>query len=203
MADAPLVRRSGRTRAAVTSYADEQAQQDATSAPPAKRKKTAGKTSQLQPKDELMGDIAIKSEYSQSDEQKPLLKTTKRIKSQPNDDEYTDATAIKNEPAEDGDDFQPEPKKKGRKKATKKVKAIGKLDSEGVMRLDLDTAGPRPPGEKKPPRVYEVPPRDQGAKVKGYNLADILAENWEQRVERKHSKIKRLEPGQQEVRLKP
>jgi hypothetical protein len=68
MADSPLVRRSGRTRAAVTSYADEQAQQDATSAPPAKRKKTAGKTSQLQPKDGPMGDVAIKLEYTQSDE---------------------------------------------------------------------------------------------------------------------------------------
>ena len=112
MADTPLVRRSGRTRTAVTSYADEQAQQDAMSAPPAKRKKTAGKPSQLQPKDEMMGDVAIKSEYAQSDEQKPLLNKTKRIKSEPNDDEYTDAAAFKTDPAEDGDDFHPEPKPK-------------------------------------------------------------------------------------------
>ena len=198
MADTPLVRRSGRTRTAVTSYADEQAQQDAMSAPPAKRKKTAGKPSQLQPKDEMMGDVAIKSEYTQSDEQKPLLNKTKRIKSEPNDDEYTDAAAFKTDPAEDGDDFHPEPKpKKSRKKAAKKVKAIGKLDSEGVMRLD--TTEPRPPGERKPPRVYEVPPRAKGKEI---NLAAILAENFEERFERKTSKIKRLGPGEPEVRLK-
>jgi hypothetical protein len=199
MADAPVVRRSGRARTAVTSYADEQAQQDAMSAPPAKRRKAAGKTSQLQPKDELMGDVAIESEY---DESKPLLNKNKRIKSEPNDDEYTDAAAFKTELAEDGDDFEPEPepKKKERKKAAKKVKAIGKLDSEGVMRLD--TTEPRPPGEKRPPRVYAVPPK-QDASGKPSNLAAILAENFEQRFERKTSKIKRLSPGEPEVRLKP
>ena len=198
MADTQPVRRSVRARTAVTSYADEHAQQDAMSAPPAKRRKAAGKTAQLQPKAELMGDVAIKSEHEQFDEQKLSLKTTKRVKSEPNDDEYTDAAAVK---AEDGDDLQPEPKpKKTRKKAAKKVKAIGKLDSEGVMRLD--TTEPRPPGEKKPPRVYAVPPRD-GARDKFVNLAAALAENFEERFERKVSRIKRLSPGELEVRLKP
>jgi len=204
MSDAPPVRRSGRARTTVTSYADEQAQETNTSAPPAKRKKASGKSSQRQPKDELTEDVAIKSEYMQSDEQKPILSKNKRFKSEPNDDEYTDAPAVKTEPAEDGDDFQPEPKskpKKGRKKAAKKVKAIGKLDSEGVMRLD--TTEPRPPGERRPPRVYEVPPRNHGAKGKGINLAAILAENFEERFERRTYKIKRLAPGQPEVRLKP
>lgn len=146
-----------------------------------------------------MGDVAIKSEY---DESKPLLNKNKRIKSEPNDDEYTDAAAFKTELAEHGDDFQPEPepKNKGKKKAAKKVKAIGKLDSEGVMRLD--TTEPRPPGEKRPPRVYAVPPK-QGANGKPFNLAAVLAEDFEQRFERKTSKIKRLGPGEPEVRLKP
>jgi hypothetical protein len=200
MSDTPLVRRSGRARTTVTSYADEQAQETTTSAPPAKRKKASGKTSQLQPKDELMGDVAIKSEYTQSDEQKPFLNKTKRVKSQPNDDEWTDAAAIKAEQLDDGEDFQPAPKKKG-KKSAKKVKAIGKLDSDGVMRLD--TTERRPPGEKKPARVYEVPPKEKGAKDKTFNLAAVLAENFEERVERKTSRIKRLGPGQPEVRLKP
>lgn len=198
MADTQPVRRSGRARTAVTSYADEQAQQDTMSAPPAKRRKAAAEASQLQEEDELMGDVTIKSEHTQFDEQKLPSKTAKRVKLEPNDDEYTDAAVAK---TEDGDDFQPEPKpKKTRKKAAKKVKAIGKLDSEGVMRLD--TTEPRPPGERKPPRVYAVPPK-QGANGKPFNLAEILAENFEERFERKVSKIKRLAPGEPEVRLKP
>ena len=198
MADTQPVRRSGRARTAVTSYADEQAQQDTMSAPPAKRRKAAAEASQLQEEDELMGDVTIKSEHTQFDEQKLPSKTAKRVKLEPNDDEYTDAAVAK---TEDGDDFQPEPKpKKTRKKAAKKVKAIGKLDSEGVMRLD--TTEPRPPGERKPQRVYAVPPK-QGANGKPFNLAEILAENFEERFERKVSKIKRLAPGEPEVRLKP
>jgi len=178
MVDTPVVRRSGRTRTAVTSYADEQAQATAMSAPPAKRKKTAGKTARLLPKDEMPEEAAIKS--------------------QP-DDEWTDTAIVKAEPLEDEDDFQPAPKKKA-KKSTKKVKAIGKLDAEGVMRLD--TTMQRPKGEKMPPRVYEVPPRDKAAKGTSFNLSAILAENFEQRFERKKSKIPRLGPGQPEVRLK-
>lgn len=194
MADEPLVRRSGRARKTVTSYAEEQAQDSTTSAPPAKRKKTSGEAS----KDELMRGYAVtKSESTQIDEQNLPHYKTKRVKVQPNDD-WTDAAAVKADPEEDGGDFQPAPKK--RKKSTKRAKAIGKLDSEGVMRLD--TTQPRPPGERIPPRVYEVPPQAKGTKDKGINLSQILAENFEERWERKTSRIKRLGPGQQEVRLK-
>jgi len=167
------------------------------SALPAKRKKTASK--KPQPKDEMTGEVAVKSEYTHVDEQQSLPSTTRKVKSQPNDDEWTDATGIKAEPPEDGDDFQPAPKKKA-KKSTKKVKAIGKLDAEGVMRLD--TTAPRPPGEKIPPRVYEVPPREKEAKSRSFNLSAILAENFEERWERKTARIPRLGPGQPEVRLK-
>jgi hypothetical protein len=178
MADTQPVRRSGRARTAVTSYADEQAQQDTMSAPPAKRRKAAAEASQLQEEDELMGDVTIKSEHTQFDEQKLPSKTAKRVKLEPNDDEYTDAAVAK---TEDGDDFQPEPKpKKTRKKAAKKVKAIGKLDSEGVMRLD--TTEPRPPGERKPPRVCVSTQPSHDLLARGNHHASTLSHQSRERM---------------------
>jgi hypothetical protein len=165
-------RRSGRIRKAVSTYAEEQAEQAEQTAPPAKRKKPAA-----------------------ADEETPR-KVTKKAKSQSNDEVAEDPPAV-TEPSQDDQDFKPKTKKSRKKRA---VPAIGKLDSEGVMRLDVTE--PRPPGEKRPPKVYPIPPRSNAKGKSSVNLSAILAESFEDRWERKVSKIPRLAPGQPEVRLK-
>jgi hypothetical protein len=51
--------------------------------------------------------------------------------------------------------------------------------------------------------VYAIPSKPKGGKGKStINLAAILAESFEDRWERKVSKIPRLAPGAPEVRLK-
>lgn len=88
-----------------------------------------------------------------------------------------------------------------RKGEKKRTVPIGKLDSEGAMRLD--TTEPRPKGERKPVRVYEIPTKPKAEKGKSAcNLAAILAESFEDRWEHKVSKIPRLKPGAPEVSLK-
>jgi hypothetical protein len=76
-----------------------------------------------------------------------------------------DAAAVK---IEDGDDSKPN---KTRKKAAKKVKAVGKLDSEGVMCLDTTE-----PGEKKPPRVYKTTKRIKAQPIDNESTDTALVE---------------------------
>lgn len=201
MADTQGARRSGRARHQTKSYAEEQAEeQSTTTSPPAKRKRAAAKTSKAkQSKDAPGDDTMFKSEAADADTEKPLRKKAKAkaAKSQQANDE-ADLPALKIEDPEDDGDFKPAPKKT--KKASKRVKEIGKLDSEGVMRLD--TTEKRPPGEKRPPRVYEIPPNVKEPKDESFNLAAILAASFEDRWERKVSKIPRLPAGAPEVRLK-
>lgn len=177
MAETQSTRRSTRARKPVASYAAEQAdQQLVTETSPAKRKKATS-------------DVEIDG---------PAAKKTKSSKAHFKSESEEGNTVKKEAPATDGD-FKPQPKK-SKKSATKRKTAIGKLDSTGIMRLD--TRATRPPGERKPPQIWDVPARKNAAKGKSSNLAAILAESFEERRERRVSKIPRLKPGAQETRLK-
>lgn len=197
MAETQGTRRSGRARKAVTTYAEEQAEQQSTvAAGPAKRKKPAGKAVNSKFKGaaaDTADIVSLKPDPADGDEPEPLRKKIK--KEQPTGEE--DNTAPYLDAPQDDEDFKPAPMK-ARKKRTV---PIGKLDSEGVMRLD--TTEQRPKGERKPAQVYEIPSKPKGEKGKSnINLAAILAESFEDRWERKVSKIPRLKPGAPEVRLK-
>lgn len=196
MADTQGARRSGRTRHQTKSYAEEQA---TATAPPAKRKRAAPKTSKTKRSKDAPGDDGLfNAEAVDADTEKPREKAkAKAVKPVQADDE-ADLPGLKAEDPEDDGEFKPVPKKT--KKANKRVKEIGKLDSQGVMRLD--TTEKRPPGEKRPPRVYEIPAKVKGPKDKSFNLAAILAESFEGRWEGNVSKIPRLPPGAPEVRIK-
>ncbi|KAM0715668.1 hypothetical protein Q7P37_009166 [Cladosporium fusiforme] len=178
MAETQITRRSARTRKPVTTFAEEQAVQQAiTVAPPAKRKKVSA-------------DV---------EEDNPPAKKTKPSRVLPKQEfEYT--APIVAEPDANDEDFKSPPKKKTKKTTTKGKKAIGKVDSKGVMRLIVTTK--RPPGERKPPQVWPVPERKNATKGKSFNLAAILAESFEDRRERQISKIRRLDEGETEKRLK-
>lgn len=187
------IRKSTRARKAVTTYAEEQADaQLAGSIAPAKCKQPASKkakSAQNAAQDTHTDDVLTAS----VDEEEPPRKKGKEATTQP-----TNNTTDELEPQPLDEEFKPAPKKAKKKK---RAAPIGKLDSEGVMRLDVTDK--RPKGEKKPPRVYEIPAKPTA--VKGgptINLAAILAESFEDRWERKVSKIKRLAPGAPEVRLK-
>lgn len=187
MAETQGTRRSGRARKAVITYAEEQAEQQSTdAAAPVKRKKPATKASTSKSK-------GASTDSANGEEPESPRKMTK--KSQPTGEE--DNTAPDLDALQDDEDFKPAPKKVRKKRTV----PIGKLDSEGVMRLD--TTEQRPRGERKPAQVYAIPPKPKGAKGKSnINLAAILAESFEDRWERKVSKIPRLQPGAPEVRLK-
>jgi hypothetical protein len=194
MADTQGIRRSGRARKAVSSYAEAQAKQQSTDvAPPKKRKKLAAKAAKPNSKSAPADSASLKPDPGDGEDPEPPRKKIK--KEQPTGQE--DSTAPDFETPQDDEDFKPAPKK-GRNKRTV---PIGKLDSEGVMRLD--TTEPRPKGERKPARVYDIPSQPKGEKGKStINLAAILAESFEDRWERKVSKIPRLAPGAPEIRLK-
>jgi hypothetical protein len=68
--------------------------------------------------------------------------------------------------------------------------------------MRLDVTEKRPIGEKRPPNVYPILPRSSAKGKSSANLSAILAESFEDRWERKVSKIPRLAPGQPEIRLK-
>jgi hypothetical protein len=198
-------RRSGRIRKVVNNYAEEQAKH---AAAPAKRKQPATedeetprkvtKKAKSESSDELARDLPTGTEPPQDDEDfKPKpKKARKKAKSQSNDEAAKDLPAD-TDPLQDDEDFKSKPKKARKKRA---APAIGKLDSEGVMRLDV--AEMRPPGEKRPPKVYPIPPKSNAEGKSSVNLAAVLAESFEDRWERKVSRIPRLAPGQPEVRLK-
>ena len=194
MAETQGTRRSGRARKTVTTYAEEQAEQQSTmAAAPAKRKKPTSKAAKSKSKGASTDTASLNPEPADGEEPEPPRKKTK--KSQPTSEEDNAAPYL--DAPQDDDDFEPAPKK-ARKKRTV---PIGKLDSEGVMRLD--TTEQRPKGERKPAQVYEIPTKPKGEKGKSnINLAAILAESFEDRWERKVSKIPRLKPGAPEVRLK-
>lgn len=97
------------------------------------------------------------------------------------------------------EDFEA-PKKK-RAKEGKQPKLPGKVDEYGVRRLD--TVELRPPGEKRPAQIWEVPKKSADSKgAKAPPLAAIMAETFEDRYQRQVSNIRRLAPGQEETRLK-
>jgi hypothetical protein len=185
MTETPGARRSGRARKAVTTYAEEQAEEQAIAATaPTKRKKATVKAA-------ISTDVALSKR--DNDVPEPPRKITKTL--QP-DDEANSAGPDLDAPRDD-EDFKPAPKKAKKKRTV----PIGKLDSDGIMRLD--TTEKRPVGERKPAQVYAIPPRVKGEKGKSsINLAAILAESFEDRWERKVSNIPRLKPGAEEVRLK-
>ena len=194
MAETQGTRRSGRIRKTVNTYADEQAeQQSPATAAPMKRKKPAAKAAKTKSRAASTDSALLKPETADGEEPEPPRKKIK--KEQPTGEE--DSAAPDPDAPQDDEDFKPAPKK-ARKKRTV---PIGKLDSEGVMRLD--TTEPRPKGERKPAQVYAIPSKPVGEKGKSnINLAAILAESFEDRWERKVSKIPRLAPGAPEVRLK-
>ena len=194
MAETQGTRRSGRARKAVTTYAEEQAEQQSTGiAVLVKRKKPAAKAAKSKSEGASADFASIKPESAHGEEPEPPRKKTNKAQST---DEGDETVLDQDAPRDDGA-FKPAPKK-ARKKRTV---AIGKLDSEGVMRLD--TTEQRPKGEKKPAQVYAIPAKPKGEKGKPtINLAAILAESFEDRWERKVSKIPRLQPGAPEVRLK-
>lgn len=197
MAETQGTRRSGRARKAVTTYAEEQAEQQSTGvAVSVKRKKpaaNAAKAAKSKSEGASADSASVKPESAHGEEPEPPRKKTK--KAHPTNDE--DGTAPDHDAPQDDGGFEPAPKKAIKKRTV----AIGKLDSEGVMRLD--TTEPRPKGEKKPAQVYAIPAKPKGEKGKPtINLAAILAESFEDRWERKVSKIPRLQPGAPEVRLK-
>lgn len=194
MANTQGTRRSGRVRKTVNTYADEQAEQQSTAtAAPMKRKKPAAKAVKTKSKAASTDSAFPKPDTADDEEPEPPRKKFK--KEQPTG-EKNSMVADLNAPQDD-EDFKPAPKK-ARKKRTI---PIGKLDSEGVMRLD--TTEPRPKGERKPAQVYAIPSKPAGEKGKSnINLAAILAESFEDRWERKVSKIPRLAPGAPEIRLK-
>lgn len=147
-AEPPSVRRSGRTRMAVTTYADEQAE-DLTALKPAPKRKRAIPT---------------------------------------DDDAFSEPEAV-----------AARPKKK--QKATKSTKASTDAKDQAVKRLV--TTEKRPPGEKRPPRVWDVPKQPRKPKdPKASSLAALMAESFEDRYQRQMSRIPRLKPGQPETRLK-
>jgi hypothetical protein len=194
MAETQVTRRSGRVRKTVNNYADEQAEQQSNAtAVPMKRKKPAPKAAKTKLK---AASASLKPNPTDGDDGEEPEPPRKRIKKeQPTGEE--DSAAPDPDAPQDDEDFKPAPKK-ARKKRTV---PIGKLDSEGVMRLD--TTEPRPKGERKPAQVYAIPSKPVGEKGKSnINLAAILAESFEDRWERKVSKIPRLAPGAPEVRLK-
>ena len=187
MAETQGTRRSGRSRKAVTTYAEEQAeQQSADGAAPVKRKKPAAKATTSKSK-------SASTDSAYGEEPEPPRRKTKRAQATGEENNMApDFDAL-----QDDEDFKPAPKK-ARKKRTV---PIGKLDSEGVMRLD--TTEQRPKGERKPAQVSAIPSKPKSEKGKSnFNLAAILAESFEDRWERKVSKIPRLQPGAPEVRLK-
>jgi hypothetical protein len=196
MVDTQGTRRSGRARKTVTTYAEQQAkQQSADAATLVKRKKPAIKAAKSNSKGAPTDPASLKSGPGDGEDLEPPRKKIK--KEQPTGEEDNTAQDFDFEASQDDEDFKPAPKK-ARKKRTV---PIGKLDSEGVMRLD--TTEPRPKGERKPARVYEIPSKPNSEKGKStINLAAILAETFEDRWERKVSKIPRLAPGAPEVRLK-
>lgn len=199
MPESQGTRRSGRIRNAVSTYAEEQAAEQRTTetAPLPKRKKATTKAAKPKPEQLTTDDATTKPDSMDAGDQEPPRKKSKKAKSQP-DGEVAKGPATDAETPQDDEDFKPAPKK-ARKKRTV---PIGKLDSEGVMRLD--TTEQRPKGERKPARVYEIPPKSATSKGKSsVNLAAILAESFEDRWERKVSKIPRLAPGATETRLKP
>jgi hypothetical protein len=187
MAETRGTRRSGRTRKAVTTYAEEQAEQQFTDGvAPVKRNKPGAKAVTSRSK-------RASTDSAYGEEPEPPRKKTK--KAQPTGEGYNTAPDL--DTLQEDEDFKLAPKK-ARKKSTV---PIGKLDSEGIMRLD--TTEQRPKGERKPAQVYAIPPKSKGEKDKStINLAAILAESFEDRWERKVSKIPRLQPGAPEVRLK-
>ena len=196
MADTQGIRRSGRARKAVSNYAAEQAKQQSTEASaPAKRKKPAAKAAKPKSKGAPTDSASPKPDPGDGDGEDPEPPRKRIKKEQPTGEE--DSIAQDPDAPQDDEDFRPAPKKARKKR----VVPIGKLDSEGVMRLD--TTEPRPKGERKPGRVYEIPSKPNSEKAKSnINLAAILAESFEDRWERKVSKIPRLAPGAPEVRLK-
>jgi hypothetical protein len=187
-------RRMGRARKAVSTYAEEHAEEQAAAvAVPARRKQPAVKAVTSQSKSAPTDVASSKSGPAYGQDPEPPRKKTK--KSQSHDEAKSPAPDP--DAPQDDEDFKPAPKKVRKKRTV----PIGKLDSEGVMRLD--TTEKRPLGERKPARVYAIPPRVKGEKGKSsINLAAILAESFEDRWERKVSKIPRLEPGAKETRLK-
>lgn len=186
-------RKSTRARKAVTTYAEEQVDaQLAESIAPSKRKQSASKKAKGA-KDAAQGMHMDNNLTVNADEQEPSRKKSKKATTQP-----TDGAANEPEPQQVDEEFKPATKKAKKKK---RAAPIGKLDSDGVMRLDVTDK--RPKGEKKPARVFEIPAKAAASKGgPSINLAAILAESFEDRWERKVSKIKRLAPGAPEVRLK-
>lgn len=195
MAETQGTRRSGRARKAVTTYAEEQAEQKSTDVvAPLKRKKPAAKATTSKSKGASTDSALPKPDSAYGEEPEPPRKKTK--KAQPTGEEENTAPDL--DALQDDEDFKPAPKKA----RDKRTVPIDKLDSEGVMRLD--TTEQRPKGERKPAQVYAIPPEPKGGKGKStINLAAVMAESFEDRWERKVSKIPRLEPGAPEVRLKP
>lgn len=183
MAQPEGVRRTGRARKGVHSYAEEPAEQ------------TTCATNQES--DGAMDNvITIKSDSPEAQKHVPPVENTRKRKKASNSDPATWTL----EQGQDNAEFSPPPKKKS-KKSTEASKAPGKIDFEGIMRLN--SAMKRPPGEKRPPQVWEVPKRAKAGKgAKSINLAAILAESFEERWQKKVSKIPRLKPGDEETRLK-
>lgn len=197
MAEMQGTRKSGRARKAVNTYAEEQAdEQLAESVAPPKRKKstsTRAKSAKDVAQNMSADDSTTKPDAADADAPEPPRKKSKKASTQAANGPATDS-----EPQQDDEEFKPAPKKARKKK---RAAPIGKPDSEGVMRLDVSDK--RPPGEKKPPRVYEIPAKSAASKGgPSINLAAILAESFEDRWERKIAKIPRLAPGALEVRLK-
>lgn len=146
-AEAPAIRRSGRARKAVSSYADEQAEETVEPQAAAKRKRAP-----------------------------------------PTEDDEASS--------------EPEPvAERPRKKAKKPTKPDMDSDSQTVKRLV--TTEKRPPGERRPPQVWDVPKIPRKPKdPKASSLAAILADSFEECYQQQVSRIPRLNPGQQETRLK-
>lgn len=194
MAESQGIRRSGRARKVVNTYAEEQAEQQSTAAAaPVKRKKPGTEAIKIESKSMSEDVASTKLDSINEDQPEPSRKKTKKVQSSG----VAKSLAPNLDASQDDEDFKPAPKKSRKKRTV----PIGKLDSEGVMRLD--TTEKRPAGEKKPAQVYAIPPKAKGEKGKStINLAAILAESFEDRWERKVSKIPRLDPGAKEVRLK-
>ena len=200
MAEDMIPRRSGRNRKAVKTLIDEQNEEAA--APPPKRQRKKAKAATSTRPESMSDDSVLSSEpmmspyvLEASNVEDPVAPKTKHRKKKKSAHPASDAVI------ELSSDEEFEAPKKKRAKNSKQPKLPGKVDEHGVCRLD--TVELRPPGEKRPPQVWDVPKRTVDSQsAKAPPLAAMMAETFQDRYQRQVSKIPRLAPGQKERRLK-
>lgn len=147
--------------------------------------------------------MAVKTYVEERAEEPPPKRKKKTAKSAPTEEvSHLDAQLPSDAHDRTSSDVEEyEAPKKRAKKSRKKSKLLGKVDANGIRRLE--TTEKRPPGERRPPQIWEVPKNQVKLKdVKGLSLAAEMTDTFQERYQRQVSKIPSLASGQEEYRQK-